>query len=164
MVGPGEEESAEESKASPPLSFKLELKVLGIEVVDADIAVLTAAAVTAWEERQDPVTHRVRSRCCSVYTRARRSLFSQPPPKCIKSCKMKKTPQGGSQNEWQGLSRAPQTAQGRRQGWNGPDEEGAGSVPSAELPWAQPKPRQRVGRAWLGHAARPQDPHLFPSG
>ena len=53
-----EEEREEES---PPLSFKFKFKVLGIEVMDANIAVLTPAAVTVREEREDKVTDVVRS-------------------------------------------------------------------------------------------------------
>lgn len=48
-------------RGRPPLSFKLELEVLGIEVVDANIAVLTTTAVTVWGKRDEKVISPVTS-------------------------------------------------------------------------------------------------------
>lgn len=73
----------EKRRGSPPLSFKFKLKVLGIEVMDANVAILTPAAVTAREERQDKVRNVVRSsRRLGLHQYW--SLFSHPPPKTNK--------------------------------------------------------------------------------
>lgn len=37
----------------PPLSFKLKLEVLGIKIMDANVAIFTTTAVTVWEKRQE---------------------------------------------------------------------------------------------------------------
>lgn len=70
----------EKRRGSPPLSFKFKLKVLGIEVMDANVAILTPTAVTVREERQDKVRNVVRSsRRLGLYQYW--SLFSPPPSK-----------------------------------------------------------------------------------
>lgn len=77
-------------RGSPPLSFKFKLEVLGIEVMDANVAVLTPAAVTVQEEKQDKVTNVVRSsQCRGLYQYW--SLFSRPPLKTNKGVAGQKT-------------------------------------------------------------------------
>lgn len=67
----------------PPLCFKFKLKVLGIEVMDANVAILTPAAVTVREEKQDKVTKVVSSsQHLGLYHYW--SLSSQPPLKTKK--------------------------------------------------------------------------------
>lgn len=66
-------------RRSPPLSFKFKLKVLGIKVMDANVAILTSAAVTVGEERQDKVIDVVRSsQCLDLYQTVVKSVLTTP--------------------------------------------------------------------------------------
>lgn len=71
-------------RGRPPLSFKLELEVLGIEVVDANVAVLTTTAVTVWEKQMRKSSVLSGAHCVQLYTSKRWNLLSQHPPKAKK--------------------------------------------------------------------------------